>query len=387
MKTRTRIMSLFAAFVITATAAPAVLPQTVAFAASTAKKSLKNCKISDINPRVIYNNEKCTPSINIFDSNGAFLLEYYDYTVTYKNNDKIGTATVIAKGIGDYKGTLTANFNIIPQEVKSFRAIKNGKKVNFTWDKVKGVDGYKIYASKNLGEFSLFTSVKKNTTKTTVNRNLSANDNWRFRICAYKVVNGKKYYSIYNCGGSYSALMLSTKNLNLSIVGKQIDDDTATITIKGLPNPDSLANQIIRIVLTNYADEASLRKKVQVNGKITNYCSFCIGPGDYPEDMFWSFDTGGADVGYGAIKSIKTTKDSITYTITNFGQFIPYLKEVPDEDGMKSVSALNSKFIYITVQDSSSGDEIMSIQNFDDVGGYCNINKGKTKITNKWTLK
>lgn len=394
MKTRTRIMSLFAAFIISATAAPAVLPQTVAFAASTAKKSLENYRINIFPQALEFSKsfEKYTPMVDIVDSTGnsAPLVKDTDYTVTYKNNDRIGTATVIVKGKGNYKGTLTASFDIIPQEVESFRAIKNGKKVDFTWDKVAGVDGYSISASKNGGDYNLLTVVKKNTTKTTVNRNLSAKDNWSFLISAYKVVNGKKYYSIHNYGGSYSVLMLSTKNLNLSIVGKQIDDDTATITIKGLPNPDGLANNNIDITLTNFADEASLKKQVKSGGSTTdhNYYSFSFRPEDMDCVLYEGWiGSGQVGIEHGTIKSIKTTKNSITYTITDFGQFIPYLKDVPDEDGFKAVSALKSKLIYIDVYGSTPDFPIMSIQNFDDVGRYRNTNKGKTKITNKWTLK
>ena len=40
-----------------------------------------------------------------------------DYTVSYKNNVKAGTATVIVKGHGKYEGTITKSFKILPSKV------------------------------------------------------------------------------------------------------------------------------------------------------------------------------------------------------------------------------------------------------------------------------
>ncbi len=40
------------------------------------------------------------------------LVEGKDYTVTFKNNNKVGTATVVIKGIGDYSGSFSKTFKI-----------------------------------------------------------------------------------------------------------------------------------------------------------------------------------------------------------------------------------------------------------------------------------
>ncbi|MBD5475725.1 MAG: hypothetical protein HDR17_07065 [Lachnospiraceae bacterium] len=40
-----------------------------------------------------------------------------DYTVSYKNNKAIGTATVTIKGKGNYKDSVTAQFNIVPKDI------------------------------------------------------------------------------------------------------------------------------------------------------------------------------------------------------------------------------------------------------------------------------
>lgn len=45
------------------------------------------------------------------------LTEGVDYTVSYKNNKAVGTATVTIKGRGNYKDSETAQFNIVPKNV------------------------------------------------------------------------------------------------------------------------------------------------------------------------------------------------------------------------------------------------------------------------------
>lgn len=48
----------------------------------------------------------------------ALLMEGRDYTITYHNNKDVGTATVVAEGIGRYYGRLSHSFTITPAEVQ-----------------------------------------------------------------------------------------------------------------------------------------------------------------------------------------------------------------------------------------------------------------------------
>ena len=61
-----------------------------------------------------------------------------DYKVTYKNNKKVGTATVTVQGKGNYEGKDTVTFNIVPKNVAdadvdvtySARLLETGKNLN-----------------------------------------------------------------------------------------------------------------------------------------------------------------------------------------------------------------------------------------------------------------
>lgn len=50
--------------------------------------------------------------------NGSYKLKLNtDYTLTYKNNIKIGLAKIMIKGIGNYSGTVTKTFHITPKKI------------------------------------------------------------------------------------------------------------------------------------------------------------------------------------------------------------------------------------------------------------------------------
>ncbi len=79
------------------------------------KPNIAEEKISPI-PDQIYTGRAIKPKVEIkipVQLTWSHLTEGRDYTVTYKNNVKPGTATVIIKGIGNYTGTVTKTFKII----------------------------------------------------------------------------------------------------------------------------------------------------------------------------------------------------------------------------------------------------------------------------------
>ncbi len=73
-------------------------------------KSIASAGVADIAVQD-YTGSEVTPAITVTD--GANILrEGTDYTVTYKDNIKSGTATAVIKGRGNYSGTKTVNFEI-----------------------------------------------------------------------------------------------------------------------------------------------------------------------------------------------------------------------------------------------------------------------------------
>lgn len=106
-------------------------------------KSLSNVTIADISDKK-YTGNKITPALTVKDGS-VTLAENVDYTVSYSNNIKVGTATASVIGIGNYYGTLTKEFNIVKATPKYTKptglTATYGQKLNevklpdgWTWD-------------------------------------------------------------------------------------------------------------------------------------------------------------------------------------------------------------------------------------------------------------
>ena len=79
------------------------------------------------------------------------LKEGKDYKVSYSNNINIGTATATITGIGDFTGTITKKFKIIPNKIEIKSAKNSSKKsIKLKWSKDKNVKGYKVYVSERV---------------------------------------------------------------------------------------------------------------------------------------------------------------------------------------------------------------------------------------------
>ncbi|MEI3377526.1 MAG: hypothetical protein V8R08_06855 [Coriobacteriales bacterium] len=61
---------------------------------------------------VTFMGEPVEPEVTVAMANGTKLVKDVDYTLEYVDNDQIGTATVIIKGIGNFTGTKVAQFQI-----------------------------------------------------------------------------------------------------------------------------------------------------------------------------------------------------------------------------------------------------------------------------------
>ena len=209
MRRSSKIAAIFAAAVLTATAVPAaafaqdIQSVTAEAEAPGAKKDISKCVVGDI-PDAIYWGDEVKPLIQVYKKKydlGYGELAYEDevssknYTVTYKNNNGIGTATAIITGKGSYTGTLKVKYKIVPPNT-CFKTIsaENGK-VSLSWDKVSRASKYYVYCSTNGGDFKKLAVTKKckySTTKLDV-----LNNTYAFYIGPAKTVNKKTYINKY----------------------------------------------------------------------------------------------------------------------------------------------------------------------------------------------
>ncbi len=104
------------------------------------------------------------PDFKLFDNyNGVELVSGKDYTLSYKNNSKQGTATVTAKGKGNYTGTISMDFQITASDLsglnataadKKFANSKNNFKSNIV---ITDVNGKKLSAGTDYDKNVVYT--------------------------------------------------------------------------------------------------------------------------------------------------------------------------------------------------------------------------------------
>ena len=141
----------------------------------------------------------------------------YSSKVTFKSsNTKVATVSskgvVKAVGLGEATITVTTadgsklskkcTVKVIPQTVKNIKqSAMTTSSVTFSWDKITGVTGYKVYKLDDKNAWKLVST----TTKTSyTDKTLSMGQSAQFKVRAYTTVSSKTYY------GAYSSVLTAT---------------------------------------------------------------------------------------------------------------------------------------------------------------------------------
>ncbi|MBR1663730.1 MAG: leucine-rich repeat domain-containing protein [Ruminococcus sp.] len=163
--------------------------------------ALKSANVTLAKTLYTYTGKAIKPGVTV--KNGKTTLKKgTDYTVSYKNNKSVGTASVTIKGKGYYAGTVTKTFKITPKKtsVKKLTSPKT-KQLKVTYKKVKGVTGYQVTysTSKKFAKSKTKTVTVKGNAKTSKTvKSLKKGKKYYVKVRTYKTVNGKKYYSAYS---------------------------------------------------------------------------------------------------------------------------------------------------------------------------------------------
>lgn len=164
--------------------------------------SLSGCTVTLNKASFVYNGKTQQPAVTVKEGSSV-LVKGTDYTVTYKNNSKIGTAQAVITGKGRYTGTLTKNFKIIPGTVKLGKVTSvSYNKLKITWKKVSGATGYEVYQKVN-GKWKRLKSVAGTSyihTHSSAFPVLTGYAN-TYSVKAYCTVNGKRIYGGYSKTG------------------------------------------------------------------------------------------------------------------------------------------------------------------------------------------
>ena len=164
----------------------------------TTKQPIDNAIIENLKD-VTFTGTKITQNITVI-CDGKTLKEGTDYTTTYQNNVKAGTATVIIKGKGNYTGTITKKFIINKakqkitvktkqvnlkaktlkkkqKKIKLSKVIKIKKaKGNITYKKIQG---HKNISVNKKGTITIAKGTKKGVYKVRIKLTADGNDNYK----------------------------------------------------------------------------------------------------------------------------------------------------------------------------------------------------------------
>ncbi len=157
-----------------------------------------------------------------------------DYTVSYSNNTKIGTATVTIKGKGNYSGTVKKTFKIVPAKTTLKSLSMSGKSIKVTWSKVSGASGYGVYRKTSDGSWKLIKTITSGSTVSYTDSSVTAGVKYYYRVRAYKTSGSSKIW------GSYSSSKSKTcKPGTVTLVSAKLTSATkAKITWKSQSTAD-----------------------------------------------------------------------------------------------------------------------------------------------------
>ena len=147
----------------------------------------------------VYNGKAQKPAVTVKDSAGKTIAAG-NYTVTYSNNTKVGTASAKVTFKGNYSGTVTKTFAINPKSTTLTKLTAGKKSFTAQWSKQTAqTTGYQLQYSlkSNFSGAKTVTITKNKTVKSTV-KSLKSKKKYFVRIRTYKTVGNKKYYSSWS---------------------------------------------------------------------------------------------------------------------------------------------------------------------------------------------
>ena len=232
------------------------------------------CQINLNQTTYEYTGKEIIPSIKVSDKD-IELQKDKDYSISYKNNTDIGTATVTITGLGNYSGTVERNFTITAKNLananitlakenyvynESFQKPSVSVKIENTELK-NGTDYTLTYENnKNAGTASIHIQGKGNYTGTIEKTFLIKKGN-------QKIEYTKKYKKVYKSGSFYIYVKQVIGNGNLTY--KSSNKKVATVNKKGKVTVKKIGKTIIKVTAanTNNYNKKSVKITVQVSRK------------------------------------------------------------------------------------------------------------------------
>lgn len=159
---------------------------------------ISKCSVKLSATSFTYDGKTKTPTVTVKSASGTVLKKDTHYTVSYASGRKnVGTYKVTIKMKGNYTGTKTLTFKILPPKttVKSITSLNDALKVTVT-KKSSQVSGYQIeYSTSKTFSKSTVKTLKGYSTTSVTLKSLKNKTNYYVRVRTFKTVSGVNYYS------------------------------------------------------------------------------------------------------------------------------------------------------------------------------------------------
>lgn len=244
-------------------------------------RDLCNAKMSLEDSSLVYTGSAVKPGV-IVTYGGKTLKNGTDYTLAYKNNKNVGTATVTAKGKGKYKGSITKTFTITKKSVKNAKVRFSKESYAYTGKAIKPAP------TVTLGGRTL----KKGTDYT-----LSFSDNKKVGK-ATVTVKGKGNYS-GSVKATFSIVPAATK------IGKTTSTKTAQVKTKWTKNTSADGYQVAYSTRSSFSSKSTRTVK---GGSKTSYTAKKLKSGRTYYFKVRAYKLVNGSRVYGAFSKVKTVK-------------------------------------------------------------------------------
>ena len=170
------------------------------------KLTMKNATVSGFNSAYTYNGKVRKPTFKVKVA-GKTLKANRDYTVVFKGNKNVGTATATIAGKGNYKvlGSKKVSFKINPKGTSISKLSKGNDSFKVKWKKQKSkmstsrITGYQVrYSTSSKMAKPNAVTIKGYTKTSKTIKKLKNKKTYYIQVRTYKTVKGVKYYSSWS---------------------------------------------------------------------------------------------------------------------------------------------------------------------------------------------
>ena len=175
-------------------------PFTIVDKATPVSTNISAAKVTLSKTAFTYNGKAQKPSVKSVVLNGKTLKAGTDYTASIASGKKVGTYSVTIAAKGSYTGKATASFVVNPKGVTKFKVTKAKKSFKAKWKKNKTErSGVQVkYSTKKSMKNAKTVKAKGASVKAKKVKKLKKKTKYYVQVRAYKVVNGKTYYSSWS---------------------------------------------------------------------------------------------------------------------------------------------------------------------------------------------